>query len=141
MDLVAPCPACGKKNRTDTDREGARCGACGAAIGAVQPLDDGTFRKVIVESPVPVLVDFFATWCGPCRTVAPIIEEVARLRADRLRVAKVDIDQAGATAAKFGVTAVPTLVLLRGPKELARLEGGAPKHELLRWIDEALRKA
>ncbi len=138
MELIAPCPSCGKKNRTDTDRDGAKCGACGAAIGAVQPLDDGTFRKFIVESPSPVLVDFFATWCGPCRLVAPAVAEVARLRADRLRVAKVDIDQAGSTAAKFGVSAVPTFVLLRGPKELARLEGGAPKAELLLWIDGAL---
>ena len=135
MELIAPCPECGKKNRTDPDREGARCGACGAAIGEVTPLDDASFRKLIVESPLPVLVDFYATWCGPCRLVAPSVAEIARLRADRLRVGKIDIDHSRATAEKFRVSAVPTFVLLRGPKELARLEGGAPKSELLRWVD------
>ncbi len=136
--LVVACPSCGQKNRMDPEREGAKCGACGAPLGAVTALDDGSFRRFIIESPLPVLVDFFATWCGPCRLVAPVVEELARLRADRLRVAKVDIDQANATAQKHGVTAVPTLVLLRGPKELGRLEGALPRAELVQWLDRAL---
>ena len=135
---VLPCPDCGKKNRVDTERAGAKCGACGAALGRVEKLGDATFRSFIVDSPLPVLVDFSATWCGPCRAVAPIVEEVALLRGDRVRVANVDIDEARATAEKFGVTAVPTLVLLKGPKELARLEGALPKADLLRWIDATL---
>jgi thioredoxin 2 len=136
--LVVSCPACGKKNRVDTDRAGARCGACGEGFARVEKLGDATFRGFIVGSPLPVLVDFSAVWCGPCRMVAPIVEEVALLRGDKLRVANVDIDEARATAEKFGVTAVPTLVLLKGPKELARLEGALPKAELLRWIDATL---
>lgn len=138
MELIVACPSCGRKNRIETDREGAKCGACSAALGAVEPLDDGSFRKFLVDSPLPVLVDFYATWCGPCRMVAPVVEEIARTRADKLRVAKVDIDRAQETARKHSVTAVPTLVLLKGPKELARLEGALPKAELLRWLDGAL---
>lgn len=135
---VLSCPGCGKKNRVDTERAGAKCGACGALLGRVEKLGDADFRSFIVGSPLPVLVDFSATWCGPCRAVAPIVEEIALLRGDRVRVANVDIDGARATAEKFGVTAVPTLVLLKGPKELARLEGALPKAELLRWIDATL---
>src|SRR5579872_5868616 len=94
---VLECPSCRKKNRVDLGRleDHPLCGACRSRIVPEIPaLDDGTFRRHVVESPLPVLVDFSAEWCGPCKAFAPILHAAAALRADRVRVAKVDIDTA-----------------------------------------------
>ncbi len=136
--VVVLCTSCGKKNRVDPERVGPKCGACGAQLGGVTELDDASFRSFIIESPVPVLVDFSAEWCGPCRMVAPLVAEIALEKLGQLRVAKVDIDRSPGTAQKFGVTAVPTLVLLRGPKELARQEGALPGAALRGWVEQGL---
>jgi thioredoxin 2 len=136
--MVVTCPSCQKKNRVDPSREGPKCGACGAALGGVTELDDASFRSFIIDSPLPVLVDFSAEWCGPCRMVAPLVYELALEKSAELRVAKVDIDRAPGTAQKFGVTAVPTLLLLRGPRELARQEGALPGAALRAWVEQGL---
>ena len=146
--LVVACPSCQKKNRVDSEREGPVCGACGARLQngprrLVRPRSPrsttGRLRAFVIESPLPVLVDFFATWCGPCRVVAPPVEEVARARSDKVRAAKVNVDLAPAVARQFQVTSVPTLVLVRGPREIARLTGAVPAAQLLAWIDQTLK--
>lgn len=96
----------------------------------VGQVDDGAFRSHVLESPVPVLVDFFATWCGPCLALAPTIEEIAREMAGRLTVVKVDVDEAPEAAAAYGVTSIPTLVLFKGGREAWRRVGAAPKRVL-----------
>ena len=96
----------------------------------VTQVDDGAFRSQVLESPTPVLVDFFATWCGPCLALAPAIEEISREMAGKLTVVKVDIDDAPEAAAAYGVTSIPTLVLFKNGREAWRRVGAAPKRTL-----------
>jgi thioredoxin len=96
---------------------------------------DDAFRKEIEDSPLPVLIDFWAPWCGPCRTVAPVLETVAGERAGRLKVAKINVDENPRSAARFQVRSIPTLVLVRGPLHLDQLAGALPKEALDGWLD------
>lgn len=92
------------------------------------------YRSEVLECPGTVLLDFFATWCGPCRMVAPILEEIARERSD-VKVCKIDVDQAMELAAQFGVASIPTLVVMKGGKVTAKTVGACSKAELLSLID------
>lgn len=104
----------------------------------VKQVSDGTFEAEVLQSQSPVLIDFFAEWCGPCKAMAPIIDEVARDYAGKLKVVKVDVDESGEIAAAFGVTAMPTFVLLKDGKEAFRRIGAAPKATFLGEIQRAI---
>lgn len=93
----------------------------------VKEVTDTTFESEVVNSKTPVLIDFYATWCGPCKMMAPIIDEVARDYAGKLKVVKVDVDESGETAATYGVTAMPTFVVFKDGQEVWRRLGAAPK--------------
>lgn len=138
-----PCPACGTKNRIPAERIGqvARCGRCGERF-PTHPLPatpvtttDKAFASLVTTTPVPLLVDCWAPWCGPCRMVAPMLEELARELAGKLVVAKLNVDENPATAAHLGAQSIPTLVLFRGGREVDRLVGAPRAPAALReWL-------
>ena len=142
MQLV--CPSCLTANRVPPARlvDHPVCGKCRVPLLPAQPiaLTDASFGPYVGGSDMPVLVDFWADWCAPCRMMAPILDDVARRRSD-LRIAKVDTTTEQATAAHFQVRSIPTLVLMRRGAELARMSGALPATQLLSWVDEALRNA
>jgi thioredoxin 1 len=108
-------------------------------MSAVKEVNGDSFKAEVLESKVPVLVDFFATWCGPCRLLAPIVEEIGKEKGAALKVVKVDVDEAQDTALALGIQSVPTLVLFKGGQEAYRRVGAAPKRELVADLDEHLK--
>lgn len=102
---------------------------------------DATFASTVTESDKPVLVDFWATWCGPCRMVAPVLEEIARDHGDKLTVAKLDVDANPATARDFQIMSIPTLILFEGGKQTKVIQGAKPKAALLRELSSVLETA
>ena len=124
-------------------RAGARpiCGRCKAPLahdGTPLTVTDATFAADVARSPLPVLLDAWAPWCAPCRMIAPVVEELARELAGRVRVAKLDVDQNPATAARFGLRSIPTLLVLRDGREVDRLVGVQPKAEIVRRLHDVL---
>jgi thioredoxin 1 len=105
--------------------------------GKISEVTDTTFQAEVLESDTPVLVDFWAAWCGPCRVVAPILEEIASER-DDLRIVKLDVDANQQTAAQFGILAIPTMVLFRNGAEAKRIQGALPKKRLEAELEPAL---
>jgi thioredoxin 2 len=133
------CPHCGKRNRVPGAAASApRCGNCHLHLPWIADAGDDDFAEVAEQSPVPVLVDLWATWCGPCRMVSPALERIATARAGELKLVKVDVDKAPGLSQRFEVRAVPTLMVLRDGNVIARQPGAAPEPALRSWLDEAL---
>ncbi|MDW7982041.1 MAG: thioredoxin [Thermomicrobium sp.] len=101
-------------------------------------VSDETFDREVVQSPVPVLVDFWAPWCGPCRMIAPILEEIADEKAGKLKVAKVNVDENMQVAMQLGISSIPTLILYKNGKPVERIIGAMPKQRLLQQIEKHL---
>ena len=106
---------------------------------SAQNLTDGTFAAAVLQSEVPVLVDFWAPWCGPCRMMSRIVDEVSAELGDRARVVKVNIDEALATAVRYGITSIPSFAVIRGGEVQQRFSGVVPKDRLLKALDPHLR--
>jgi len=138
------CPDCLTANRVPRARLEERpvCGKCRAPLLPDRPLAlaDTPFGRYVDGSDLPVLVDFWAAWCGPCRTLAPVLDEVARRRLD-LRIVKLDTEADPATAARHGIRSIPTLILFRRGRELGRMSGAVQAAQLLAWVDATLQRA
>ena len=140
MSDIVECPNCGARNRlghADSARERPRCGRCGAALPWLVDAGDATFDRE-ANAPMPVLVDLWAPWCGPCRTVAPVLEELSRELAGKLKVVKVNVDENPRLAARFNARSIPMLVLIEGGQVLETVVGAQPKAALRQLVDAHL---
>jgi thioredoxin 2 len=133
------CAACQATNRIPSARvlDDPRCGRCGDKLFPRKPavVSDASFAREVEQSPIPVLVDFWATWCPPCKMIAPVLDRLASERGGRLKVAKVDIDRIPGLAGRFAIRSVPTLMLVKQGKVIDQVAGALPPADLARWID------
>jgi thioredoxin len=147
------CPQCGQKNRVSLGRPGAVCGQCGAALedgagkgggaagGKPVEVTDATYASEVLNSPVPVLLDCWAAWCGPCRAIAPSIERLAAEYAGRAKVCKLDVDANPQTARALQVQGIPALFFLAGGRVVDRLVGAHPYPAIEAKLDEVVHRA
>jgi thioredoxin 2 len=139
--MIITCPHCGKKNRVKPAAEGVpRCANCHNHLPWLVDADASTFEDEIKAS-VPVVVDFWAPWCGPCKMIAPALEKAAREHAGHLKVVKLDIDGAPQIAARYDVQGIPLLVVIRDGQEADRLVGAAPPRQIEAWLAPHLEAA
>ena len=135
--LQVACPSCLAANRVPASRlaEDPKCGKCGARLldGAPAELGEGELEHFVARTDLPVLVDFWAPWCGPCRAMAPHFERAAQRLKDRVRLVKVNTEEAPGLAARYGIRAIPTLVLFRNGAEEKRMSGALDSAALERW--------
>ena len=142
--LLVRCPSCGTTNRVPREKieQGLEpvCGRCKTPLPLGKPITvtDANFATEVERSNLPVLVDMWAEWCGPCRMVAPVVDELATEMAGRLRVAKLNVDENPVTAARFAIRNIPALLVIQGGREVDRIIGVQPKAEIARrlrqWI-------
>ncbi len=134
-----PCASCGARNRIPRSRlkDDPKCGRCKQSVFPDRPVEatDATWSRDVDDSPIPVLIDFWAEWCGPCRSVAPVLEQIARERKGRLKIVKLNVDQNPRMAATHGVQSIPMLQLQRGPVFVDKQLGALPKSMLDAWLD------
>jgi len=135
--MIALCSSCARKNRVPAARvrDKAKCAECKQSLLPLQaPLavaSASDFDELLRDSPVPVLVDFWAAWCGPCRAVAPELETIARERTGALVVAKVDTEALPEVAGRYGIRGIPTMVVFRNGAEATRISGAMPAREII----------
>jgi thioredoxin 2 len=141
---MVACPACGATNRVPGDKvaQGLApvCGKCKTPlpVGRPQPVTDASFAQDVERSPLPVLMDAWAPWCGPCHAIAPVIDQLATELAGRVRVVKLNVDENPRTAARFNLRSIPTLLVLKSGREIDRLVGVQPKQEITRRLEQAI---
>ena len=141
--MIRTCPACGQKNRVRAVHLAAtvRCGKCKTVLGPMsEPIeaDAALFDEIVGETRVPVLVDFWADWCGPCKMAAPEVRKVASDMAGRALVLKVDTDRFPDVAARYNVKGIPNFVVIKGGRQVFQQSGVVPHTEMISWLTNVL---
>ncbi|WP_369920897.1 thioredoxin TrxC [Marinomonas polaris] len=136
------CQSCTTKNRVPKDKLGNKplCGKCKQPVLSTSPVkgSDQNFRRYITDNDLPVVVDFWAPWCGPCKQFAPIFEQVAGEMSIQACFLKLDTEQSQTTAGGYNIRSIPTLMIFHHGKEVARLSGALPKAQFKQWLEQNL---
>jgi len=137
---VVRCPFCGALTSADLNAGNPNCSECGKPVLADRPMPvtDADFHRIVADSKLPVLVDFYADWCGPCRMMAPVLDDMAREFKGRLQILKLDTDRYPEVSAGLGIRGIPTMIAFKNGKEAARVVGAAPKPMLLDQLKSVL---
>ena len=137
-DLVR-CPNCGRRNRVPATSSGTpRCGNCHRPLPWIVTAGESGFAEVAEKASVPVLVDLWAPWCGPCRMLSPVLERLATEKAGQIKLVKVNVDESPALQRRFGVQSIPTILILRDGQIVARQLGAVPLDALRAWVENSL---
>lgn len=143
MPIQLPCHACSISNRIPEERltDGPKCGKCGAPLlpGVALELNEKSFRTLIAKSDIPVIVDFWAEWCGPCKMMAPAFEQAAGQFAARAILGKLDTEQYPALAQRYNIRSIPTLIAFKGARELTRQSGALDLERLRLFIEGTIK--
>ncbi len=140
--MLTVCPQCQSVNRLPEQKPAleGKCGRCKGALFQGQPVEltAESFEKHVARGELPVLVDFWAEWCGPCKMMAPVLEQAAKRLEPRLRIAKLETDRQPEISGRFGIRSIPTLILFRQGREQARVSGALNLGQLLAWVEQHL---
>jgi thioredoxin 2 len=138
--LFVTCSSCGAKNRIPADKlsQSPKCGKCKEAVFAqsVIELTDNDFQRFVQNNDMPIVVDFWATWCGPCQNFAPVFQQVSQQYIDKIRFVKVNTELAQQTSSAYGIRSIPSLLLFKGGKEVTRQAGAMDQTNLVRWLNQ-----